>query len=359
MPLSMRFTKRNFLKALVALPIGLRCPQADVGLRGEHLTSFTKAMGRFQDLRLCFGSCNYQDHSQDYWKKIAKRRADLWFWLGDNIYGDTRDVTVLENKYKQLLGSPYGEFRKNIEIDGIWDDHDFGEDAADGSYPHKIVSQKLHLDFLDVPESDDRRKREGIYHSREDLNGTIKTYFLDTRYFKSTEKGEGEDLLGEDQWRWLEAEMAASKAKVNIIITPIGMLLNRLFVTEDWAEFPDDKNRLLALVAKYNLSGVFFMSGDKHFGAFIKRSWQRNGEEVDYFEFQSSGLTHVAPKSQLKIVRKFYGKRNTITDKNFGQIDFYQEGKYFFMVWTLFSLEGHRRLTRVFYLDRAGVWQRP
>ena len=354
----MNLTKRRFLQALIALPFSLREASAQ-GLTGDRLNSFTRAMGRFQDLRLCFGSCNYQNHSQDYWKRIAKQKGDLWFWLGDNIYGDTRDVNILDAKYRKQLSSPYSQFKENIEVDGIWDDHDFGEDGANSSYPHKEISQKLHLDFLGVASDSPRRAQKGVYHTREELNGAVKFYFLDTRYFQSEEKGSSNGLLGPQQWNWLENEMAESTAKINVFITPIGMLLNRLFVTEDWAEFPEEKERLLSLVEKYNLSGAFFMSGDKHFGSLIKRGWERNGSKVDYFEFQSSGLTHVAPKTQLKVVKKFYGKRNTIIEKNFGQIDFYCEGDHFFMVWSLFSLESHRRLTRVFYLDRDGIWQRP
>ena len=352
-----RVSKRSFLKGLCSLPLLSFAGGAKASESWQ--SAIGKALGRKQDFRVCFGSCHFHEAPQTHWKKIYRRRPDLWLWLGDNIYGDTRDIKELEAKYQTVLDGPYGEFRKKVPVDGIWDDHDFGEDGANSSYPLKKESQDLHLNFLGVPEVSTRREQEGIYHTREILNGAVKYYFLDTRYFKDTEKGRGHSLLGETQWQWLEQEMATSQAKVNIFVTPIGFLLNRLFVTEDWAEYLDDKERLLKLIGLYNLSGAFFMSGDKHFGSFIKRSWDRMGEDVDYFEFQSSGLTHVAPDFQLKAVRKLYGKRNTVIQKNFGQIDFYQEGDHFFMVWTLYSLESLRRLSRVFYLDKNGLWQRP
>lgn len=354
-----RYSKRSFLKGLFSLPLASLPMPSKASGRGSWQKAIGKALGRKQDFRLCFGSCHRHDSPQTHWQKIYRRKPDLWLWLGDNIYGDTRDLKELEFKYQTVLDGPYGHFRKEIPVDGIWDDHDFGEDGADSTYPLKVESQKLHLDFLGVNESNVRRHQEGIYHTKEILNGAVKFYFLDTRYFKDTKKGPGQSMLGETQWQWLEDEMATSQAKVNIFVTPIGFLLNRLFVTEDWAEFPDDKERLMKLVGLFDLSGVFFMSGDKHFGSFIKRSWERRGEDVDYFEFQSSGLTHVAPGYQLKAVKKLYGKRNTVTQMNFGQIDFYEEDGYFFMVWSLFSLESFRRLTRVFYLDDKGMWQRP
>lgn len=354
-----RVSKRSFLKGLFSLPMVSFAPKV-VARQSQDLTlAMAKALSRQQDFRVCFGSCHFHEAPQTHWSIIKQRRPDLWLWLGDNIYGDSRDLEVLKNKYQQVLDGPYGEFRKKVAVDGIWDDHDFGEDGANSSYPLKVESQQLHLDFLGVEKSSMRRNRQGIYHSKELLDGDVKYYFLDARYFKDVEKGPGRSLLGEVQWQWLEEEMTKSSAKVNVFVTPIGFLLNRLFVTEDWAEYPDDKERLMEMVAKYDLSGVFFMSGDKHFGSFIKRSWKRGSHDVDYFEFQSSGLTHVAPDYQLKAVRKLYGKRNTVIEKNFGQLDFYREGEHFFMVWSLFSLESHRRLTRVFYLDELGLWQRP
>lgn len=352
-------SKRKFLKSLLGSgALGLT-PSAWAGLLKNNEGKGLKRIGRGQDFRLAFGSCHFHDGSQDHWQDIAATNPDLWLWLGDNIYGDTRVLSELEEKYQKVLRGPYGLFRKNFKVDGIWDDHDFGEDNADSSYPLKVDSQRLHLDFMGVSQNSWRRRREGIYHTREELDGKIKFFFLDTRYFKDPKKGRDSSLLGEAQWQWLEEEMATSTAVINIIVTPIGFLLNRLFVTEDWAEYPADKERLLSLIAHYDLSGTFFMSGDKHFGSFIKRSWDRGTDKVDYFEFQSSGLTHVAPTAQLKAVRKLYGKKNTVIERNFGTIDFYEQEDRFVMVWNLHSLESHRFLSRVFYLDENGLWQRP
>ncbi len=355
------FSKRHFFKAMAGaslsgLPLRVL---ANLGENASLTKAFSKALRRKQDLRVAFGSCHFHDGKQDHWAQISRERPDLWLWLGDNIYGDSRDISVIKAKYHKVEFGPYAQFRRTYPIDGIWDDHDFGEDNANKTYPLKEQTQQLHLDFLGVSQEDPRRFQEGIYHTREELDGQIKFFFLDTRYFKDEDKGKDATLLGEAQWQWLENEMASSTAAINIFVTPIGFLLNRLFVTEDWAEYPTDKDRLLECIAKYDLSGAFFMSGDKHFGAFIKRSWQRKEERVDYFEFQSSGMTHVAPKSQLAAVKKLYGKKNTVIERNFGKMDFYHQDGHFFMVWSLHSLESHRFLSRVFYLDDQGLWQRP
>ncbi|MCR9206261.1 MAG: alkaline phosphatase family protein, partial [Halobacteriovoraceae bacterium] len=314
--------------------------------------------GNTRPFKFCFGSCHFQGRPQDHWKTIAKRKPDLWLWLGYNIYGDTRDINLLEQKYSLVTEGPYGDFRKQIPLYGIWDDHDFGEDGANREYPHKEASQKLHLDFLGVDDFDPRRQQKGIYHTREEAGGRIKFYFLDTRYFKSPEKGEDQDLLGEDQWRWLEKEIDYSRADVNIFVTPIGFLLNRLFVTEDWAEYPREKQRLLDKINSASLSGVFFMSGDKHFGAFIKRGYESNGKKVDFHEFQSSGLTHTAGKSVLRLVGKFYGKKNCVLERNFAEAQIYFEQDAIHMTWIIHSLERRRIRSRNYYLNSEKNWIR-
>jgi alkaline phosphatase D len=349
----MKFTKRTFIKSLLAAPVGL---QASVGN-----SSSTQAPDvQWGDLRICFGSCNYQNASQNHWATIAQQKPDFWFWLGDNIYGDTENPAELKTHYRRQLEGPYDEFQSAFSIEGIWDDHDYGLDNSDRNHPTKVQSQKLFLDFLGVSQDDERREKEGVYYSKTFMIGdvSIKTYFLDCRYFKDPKKQKGASLLGAKQWCWLEDEMANSDAQVNIFVTPIGFLLNRLFVTEDWAEYRDERDKLMELISSYDLSGSFFLSGDKHFAAAIKRNYARGGlGKVKYFEFQSSGLTHTVPKSQMAVIKRFYGRKNVVGTKNFGQIDFKCTDDSLEMKWTAHSLtDTSKNIARHFKLV-SGIWK--
>ena len=57
---------------------------------------------------------------------------------------------------------------------------------------------------------------------------------------------------------------------------------------ESWANFPEDRNRLFALIKKHQVNGVIIISGDTHWGEISK--YQQN---LDYplIEMTSSGLT--------------------------------------------------------------------
>src|SRR5687768_958779 len=52
--------------------------------------------------RIAFGSCGHQDKPQPVLRTVVGRRPDLFIYLGDNIYGDTRDMEVLKAKYARL-----------------------------------------------------------------------------------------------------------------------------------------------------------------------------------------------------------------------------------------------------------------
>ncbi|HLF10349.1 MAG TPA: alkaline phosphatase family protein, partial [Gammaproteobacteria bacterium] len=42
--------------------------------------------------RIAFGSCASQDKEQPIWETVLDARPELFIFLGDNIYGDTRDM---------------------------------------------------------------------------------------------------------------------------------------------------------------------------------------------------------------------------------------------------------------------------
>jgi RimJ/RimL family protein N-acetyltransferase len=56
--------------------------------------------------RVAMGSCNKQDQPQPLWKPILGFRPQLWIWLGDNIYGDTTDMSKLARKYSEQKSNP-------------------------------------------------------------------------------------------------------------------------------------------------------------------------------------------------------------------------------------------------------------
>jgi alkaline phosphatase D len=253
--------------------------------------------------RIAFGSCSEEDREEQMWPDIVAQKPQLWVWLGDNVYADTHDMTLLRNQYQKQKSNPgYQQVLKTCPAIGIWDDHDYGINDGGKFYTKKKESKEELLRFLDVPADAQVRQHEGAYSSYLTGTGkqTVKVILLDTRYFRdtllrSTEVGKRYeinktgDVLGEQQWRWLEKELNESKAGVNIIGSSIQ------FIAEDhgyekWGNFPVARQRLIQLLSKVKPKNTFFISGDRHIAEVSKMKIPELPYEL--YDFTSSGLTH-------------------------------------------------------------------
>ena len=117
--------------------------------------------------RIAFGSCAEAAKPQPVWEPILARKPDLFMFLGDNIYADTRDMAVMKRKYAELAAQPgfSAPARDSTPVVAMWDDHDFGENDAGGDYPEKDASRRVFLDFWGEPAGSPRRDRDGVYAS--------------------------------------------------------------------------------------------------------------------------------------------------------------------------------------------------
>lgn len=230
---------------------------------------------------VAFGSCLKQTRPQPVWDSVLLAKPDVFVLLGDNIYGDTRDMEKLKNKWNTFSSiSSFQKVRSSSYLLGIWDDHDYGENDAGNEYPRKAESQEIFLDFLGEPKDSDRRKTPGIYDSVTlgPDGKRIQFILLDTRYFRTPlkraaqrERGKGPyepnlseeaEILGEVQWEWL-AKMLNQPAEIRIVASSI-QILSTCHGWETWGNFPKERKRLLALLKKTNNGCTLILSGDRH-----------------------------------------------------------------------------------------------
>jgi len=252
---------------------------------------------------IAFGSCNDHTKSQEMWKHIVKNKPQLWMWLGDNIYADTKDMHAMADKYTQQKNHlDYRRLLACCPVIGTWDDHDYGANDAGKEFPKKKESKRLMLDFLDVPKDAPVRKREGAYQSYTfgEPGKKIKVILLDARYFrdnleKSLIKGmryvtntEG-DILGEAQWKWLEKELTNSDAQIHLIASGI-QIIPEEHGYEKWANFPKARQRFFNLIQKTNPNLPVLLTGDRHIAEISKLNLK--GLNSPLYEVTASGLTH-------------------------------------------------------------------
>ena len=236
--------------------------------------------------RIAFGSCVRQGRPQPIWDAITATRPQMFLFIGDNIYGDTEDMTVLKSKWQQLGREPgYQKLKAACPILATWDDHDYGANDAGHEYPKKRESQQIFLDFFDEPADSPRRTREGVYDAKTfgPEGKRVQVILLDTRYFRSPlvphkgprgEAGEGHSgpytanrdpnatILGAAQWKWLEAQLK-NPADVRVIASSIQVVPDEHW-WEKWGNIPHERQRLFKLIASTKATGVVFISGDRH-----------------------------------------------------------------------------------------------
>ncbi len=254
--------------------------------------------------KIALGSCSKQNlPEKQLWQEINSENPDLWVWLGDIIYGDSDHMDTLQKRYARQKSHPeYQELLAKTDVIGIWDDHDYGVNDGDRTYPYKAQAKELLFDFLDVPESSLDRKHAGAYQSYEfgPEGQKVKILLLDARWFRDPLGAANRDsgfryypdstgqLLGEAQWKWLEKELTNSNAQVHILASGIQILSDE-HPYEKWSNFPKERKRLLTLINETRPAGLVLVSGDRHIGEISKLKMD---DGISLYEMTTSGLSH-------------------------------------------------------------------
>ena len=275
---------------------------------------------------IAFGSCNKHDEPQPLWNPILENKPDLWIWTGDIIYGDTKNMDLMQSKYDaQKKITDYQKVLDYCPVIGVWDDHDYGQNDGGKMYTMKKESKNLLLSFLDIPENAEVRKHDGVYSSYTygEKDKSIKVILLDCRTFKDDIKRTKKisvadpkaDLLGATQWAWFEKELKNSTAAVNIIVSSIQVIPEE-HRFEKWANHPTDRNRLFNLLKSAKPRNTIIISGDRHIGEISKIDLEGFGPLV---EITSSGLTHAYTSFTSEDNQHRIGKPSPVL--NFGVIN--------------------------------------
>ena len=270
--------------AVVGLTLFGACVPQDAGPVSGATPVVAPERAAATQLRLAFGSCA-DDDKPDHriWQSLASAAPDALVMLGDNVYADgpmALDEARLRSEYARLGATPgFVALRERIPVFATWDDHDYGLNDGGADFPLAAVAERVFLDFWGFAADDPARQRPGIYHQRRLQAGqlNIQLLLLDTRRFRGPLReaplnsrcsirhytgNPGAELLGAAQWHWLAAALQ-EPADLRVLVTSI-QLLPTEHCWEKWANFPDERQRLLDLLG--GVSNLLVLSGDRHLG---------------------------------------------------------------------------------------------
>lgn len=318
--------------------------------------------------RIAFGSCSNQNKPQPVLKAVLAQRPDLFIYLGDNIYGDTKDMSVLAAKYAQLgAKQEFQALRANVPVLSVWDDHDYGWNDAGKEYEFKEESKQIFMDFWQVPQDSPRRKHPGIYGSHRISHGdkTLQIILLDTRTFRDPLKRNNrtnnpekrfkndyqpdaseKTLLGETQWRWL-AGVLKEPADLRIVCSSI-QFGHEYNGWESWTNLPNEQQRMVDLIRQTGAEGVLFISGDVHWGEISRREFPGL---YPLYDVTASGITedwHNVEPNRFRIGEAF-------RSNHFGMLDIDWSGEGPVVTMSIVDRNGKKQNTHTFdYGNVAG-----
>lgn len=333
--------------------------------------------------RIAFGSCADATRPQPVWEHINARSNDLFIFLGDNIYADTRDKEVLKSKYAELAAVPgFAKLRASTPVFATWDDHDYGENDAGGEYPMKDDSRRTFLEFWKEPPGSPRWERDGVYGSwlfsdLRDPGKRVQLILPDLRYNRTAlTPGEidgdqyeswararvaaGLDapgiylrnpdhkatMLGERQWQWLERQLEVP-AEVRLFGSSVQVLAD-FTGWEGWANFTRDRDRLFDTIRRKRANGVLFLSGDIHYAEL-----SRQDMNVPYtlWDLTSSGLTE-----EWRVPTPNANRASeVVADANFGFIDIDWKGPETMLSIGIVDATGRKRISKDLELASLAV----
>ena len=267
---------------------------------------------------VAFGSCLSNERPSDLLDNV---RADVFVFLGDNVYADTRSARTMRWVYNRL--SCKAAFQRLVGripyVLSIWDDHDYGENDGGADYPMRAASQEIFLDFWRIPAASGRRGKRGVYGSYTFVRGgaSVLIVMLDLRSFRDPltvctraqgwycPAGNG-TMLGDAQWRWLESTLAASSADLVIVASSTQFAADE-YGYETWRNFPHEQARLASLL---NPNRTVVISGDVHWGEV-----SRTGDGL--YDITSSGISQLDPE----ILPNRYRVGAPVVEFNYGVLD--------------------------------------
>jgi alkaline phosphatase D len=266
----------------------------DVVIPGSQGSFTTKDLWQWRkpapDFSFLTGSCSYMNQPQydrpgrayggdsSIYETMAREDAAFMLWLGDNWY--TREVDYYStwglwyraayDRSRPVMQS----FLKKMPHYAIWDDHDFGPNDIGREFVLKEESRKVFSGFWANPSCGEDGM--GIYTKLS--HGDVDFFLLDDRTWRSSDRlsdsvnGQPNPLkkmFGEMQIEWLKNALAGSSATFKVIATG-SQVLNPRSPFDCFRKFPAEYLELMAFLREEKISGVVFLTGDRHHSEVIR-----------------------------------------------------------------------------------------
>lgn len=276
------------------------------------------------------------------YKYMCKNKSDFALWLGDYLYylprntrspqGMGKRFVFKRNRHKMMT---YMTSRPQYSM---WDDHDYGPNNSDSTFKYKKESLEIFKQFWPNPYSNDL-KEPGNYFNFRQYDSEF--FMTDDRYYRTEPDSANSEMLGKTQLEWLEQQLLASTATFKFVC--IGsQTLNTESHHECWWRYPNELDHFLDFIVAHKISGVIFLTGDRHHSEVICQKDLRGCYPL--YDFTSSGVTSFRSRTRrTKEAHNPLRIEGTLADyQNFARIRVNGSGDDRYCVLECFNKRGKR-----------------
>lgn len=254
-------------------------PLLEVLLSPDTLNDFSFLAGSCAYIGTGFNRVLKPFNSLTIFQHMKNDNADFMLWMGDNLYYVLQRHNYkaqLKRNIKTRLNKKLSAFLHSKQQYAIWDDHDYGTNNSDATFKYKSSSLSVFQQFWPNPENETHN-----YFTFK--KSDCQFFMLDDRYFNEKEN----IVLGKQQLDWLKQELLSSTGTFKFIGIGI-QAINPLSTMECFRKAGQEYHELIEFIREHKISGVLFISGDRHHAELIKVE-----EENLYplYDFTTSPLT--------------------------------------------------------------------
>jgi len=253
-------------------------------------------------------------------KAISGTRPDFMLWLGDNTYfreGDYESKSGIYYRQSHTRSLPELQpLLAQVPHYAIWDDHDYGPNDSDWTYPLKGHALEAFKNFW-PSEAYGAGHTDGVTSSF--VWNDCQFFMLDNRWYRTVQKENG-TILGDIQKYWLKEALLASTASFKFVAVG-GQFLSDYAAFENFANYKDERQELIDFIDENKIKNVVFLTGDRHHSE-ISHLVTPNGIKI--YDITSSALTsttydHSKEPNTYRIPGSMISERNFAVFKVTGE----------------------------------------
>jgi alkaline phosphatase D len=212
------------------------------------------------------------------YQRMAADHPLFMMQIGDFDHRNPGSLAAMRTMHRQVLGTSTASgadfdryIARNMPVFHIWDDHDYGMNNGDKTFPGRTAALQAFREYYPRPNVPNPA---GVWQSFS--AGQADLLMLDVRSQRdpaSIPDGPSKSMLDGDniangQKAWLKAALLNSTATWKFIVS--GVTFNPTTKPDDaWGAYGSERTELLNFIRNNHITGVVFISGDLHSGGGI------------------------------------------------------------------------------------------